>query len=538
MGGGSNPYIEIHVPEVASGGSQQIYNPISSPAYLDQVVYQTLALSIGNSPSTNTNLQIQGGFDSGINTTGSIPEGTTREQALVDFGISSLSSLPPAGFPIGAYSYENSLDGASGVDTYQGSGGANGVVYQNFRAISGGAASSTIGGTFKNVWGPQEITFVDIPESEWLSSQPQLTLTATNVVGNAFNGLSPTYTGATASIPVYAVPAVNLSGQVPMTALGKTLSGTATVNIQATSGSQSGTIFQVPTDSSGNYHFFAQVGTWYSVWASYKTSFGTAVGSAATPAQMPLVPTVATVNPPAITAISDIYGHVSSASTGAAIAGAAVSATLPAVPGYGCAVCARTDSNGNYYFWAAATGTYTVQASASGYKVATAYPVVSAMGTAVSQNFALTASSGGGGGCVVAGTEITATTTGGQKRVEQLSQGDSVLGFDITSASWVKESVTSNSPTNVIAALSINNGLLTTTLVDQPLYVRNGTWTGWVHNPLDLSVGEQVYNPLTGSWTTITSLQLVTGSFTVYDLRVTAPNDFVANGLLTLDKIG
>ena len=171
------------------------------------------------------------------------------------------------------------------------------------------------------------------------------------------------------------------------------------------------------------------------------------------------------------------------------------------------------------YFASTATGTYTIYVSDS--YATTSFTVQ-------------VKSLGGGGGCVLAGTLIA--TPNGAKRVETLTAGDAVLGYNVTTGSWVRETVTSNSASTVSQVLSIDNGLLVTTLTEQPLYVRNGTWVGWVHDPQNLTVGEQVFLPWTGSWITITSLKVLHGTFTVYDLRVTAPSDFVANGVLSLDK--
>ncbi len=78
--------------------------------------------------------------------------------------------------------------------------------------------------------------------------------------------------------------------------------------------------------------------------------------------------------------------------------------------------------------------------------------------------------------------------------------------------------------------------LVGVTLTEQPLLVRNGTWIGLVRDPQNLMVGEQLFNPLTASWVNITSLQVLQSKFKVYDLRATAPNDFVANGLLADSK--
>ncbi len=172
------------------------------------------------------------------------------------------------------------------------------------------------------------------------------------------------------------------------------------------------------------------------------------------------------------------------------------------------------------YFASSTTGTYTIYVTDS-YATTSFTVTVKSLG-------------GGGGGCVLAGTLIATPT--GAKRVETLTAGDTVLGYNVTTGSWVQETVTSNTASTVNQVLSINKGLLVTTLTEQPLYVRNGTWVGWVHDPQNLTVGEQVFNPWTGSWITITSLKVLNGTFTVYDLRVTTPNDFTADGVLSLDK--
>lgn len=518
-GGGSNPYMEVHVPIVAGGGTQQDYNPTSSPAWLAEVIYQTLSLGIGNSPASNTALSIQPQWDSGINTTGNIPEGTTKQQALVNEGIAALGSLPYQGFGIGTWSYENGLAATTGVDAYKGTDGANGQVFQNFGTTGGGAASSILGGWYNNVFDPQEIVFVDIPESEWMSYQPVLTITATNVVSSM---LQPCYctpvNGATASVTVNAVPAVTLVGQV--TAAGKGVANAAVSIYDPYAG-----VFQLNSDSRGGYRFYAKPGETYTVSASLSTAFGTASSSSYT-ITMPSTPITATQNLP-IGALSDVYGTVYT-SGGIPISGATATLTN----GAGTSESTKADSNGQYLLWTASLGPYTVAASASGWHSQSTSLTVGSFGASYGPyTFYLTAASGGGAGCVLAGTLIS-TPNGGQKRVEQLSEGDAVLGYNVTTGSWVKESVTSNTATNVNEVLSVNNGLLETTLTDQPLYVRNGTWTGWVRDPQNLTAGEQLFNPWTNSWTSITSLRVLTGTFTVYDLRAWAPNDFVANGIL------
>ena len=138
-------------------------------------------------------------------------------------------------------------------------------------------------------------------------------------------------------------------------------------------------------------------------------------------------------------------------------------------------------------------------------------------------------------GCVQSGTQIS--VPGGTVAVDNLSVGDEVLGYNVSTHTMVPETVTQNSFAMVSSVLSINHGLLYTTLTDQPLYVRNGSWEGWVRDPQMLRPGERLFFPLTGAWVKVTSLEVLQGNFKVYDLRVSSPYDFVANGLLALDKV-
>lgn len=56
----------------------------------------------------------------------------------------------------------------------------------------------------------------------------------------------------------------------------------------------------------------------------------------------------------------------------------------------------------------------------------------------------------------------------GQKRVDQLSPGDVILGYNLTTGSWVQETVLSNAASTVSQVFSINHGMLVFTLTAQP----------------------------------------------------------------------
>jgi subtilase family serine protease len=134
------------------------------------------------------------------------------------------------------------------------------------------------------------------------------------------------------------------------------------------------------------------------------------------------------------------------------------------------------------------------------------------------------------GGCVLFGTLIT-MADGKTVPVQKVKPGDSIMGYDVQTGTFVTETVTSNNCTTVNEVLSINNGLLYVTPTEQPIYTDHG----WVNNPQDIMIGWKIYNPTTNTWTTVQSLTTLKGNFQVYDLQATQPNTFIGNGIL-LDR--
>ena len=140
----------------------------------------------------------------------------------------------------------------------------------------------------------------------------------------------------------------------------------------------------------------------------------------------------------------------------------------------------------------------------------------------------------GGGGCLASGTPVL-MANGGTKPIEKVQDGDSVMGYDLARGEMAPVTVTKNTPTRVDQVEVINDGLLTVTTVDQPLYVRNGSWEGWIRNPSQLQAGMELFNPASGGWTRIYLIETIAGNFRVWDLATTPLNNFIANGIL-VDK--
>jgi len=135
------------------------------------------------------------------------------------------------------------------------------------------------------------------------------------------------------------------------------------------------------------------------------------------------------------------------------------------------------------------------------------------------------------GGCVAEGTMIT-MADGSQLPVECIKKGDRVLGYDVEEKTIVEETVRYVDSSWVSQLLIINDGLLELTLSDQPIYAKHGDWTGWVENPEDLELDWEIFLPIEDEWLMITSLDVIDGSFHVYDVGTTNPDTFIADGVL------
>ena len=272
----------------------------------------------------------------------------------------------------------------------------------------------------------------------------------------------------------------------------------------------------------GMYAFAGQRSTQYTVFATYNTPFG----PVSSPSYNVSAPSSATNPYPANRSLwlqPVITGEVYDGNYGpsAPLGGATVKVWTSA------GVTATTTANSAGVYWMPApAGSYTV-AAFFGNTWSSNYPMSVVGTTNGTENLPIMLPDGG---CVLAGTDIA--TPDGRVAVNKLMAGAAILGYDVATGAWVDETVTSNAMTQVDRILSINDGLLGVTLTDQPLLVQNGTWVGWVRDPQNLTVGEELFNPATASWVNITSLEVLQGKFKVYDLQATAPNDFVANGVL------
>jgi hypothetical protein len=63
--------------------------------------------------------------------------------------------------------------------------------------------------------------------------------------------------------------------------------------------------------------------------------------------------------------------------------------------------------------------------------------------------------------------------------------------------------------------------------------MRNETYTGWLRDPQNLKVGEEIFHVPTQQWIMVWRLDTVVGEkFKVYEVATDPLNVFVANGIL------
>jgi hypothetical protein len=137
--------------------------------------------------------------------------------------------------------------------------------------------------------------------------------------------------------------------------------------------------------------------------------------------------------------------------------------------------------------------------------------------------------------CVAEGTPVT-MADGSTKLIEKIKKGDQVLGYDPTTCSYMAENVLDTLKHQVEVIVNINNGMLKLTPTDQPIFIRNATYEGWVRDPATMEVGWEIFNATSGSWVPVTSITIEEGRTRVYDLVLDGYQTFIANSILLMDK--
>ena len=91
---------------------------------------------------------------------------------------------------------------------------------------------------------------------------------------------------------------------------------------------------------------------------------------------------------------------------------------------------------------------------------------------------------GGGGGCVAWGSPIL--TPYGYVPVQKLKPGDRVEEYGVQNNTMFTGTILYNNRTESSSVVSINDGTLLLTPTDQPVFIRNSTYIGWLRDPQKL----------------------------------------------------
>ena len=116
--------------------------------------------------------------------------------------------------------------------------------------------------------------------------------------------------------------------------------------------------------------------------------------------------------------------------------------------------------------------------------------------------------------------------------VQELQPGDQIGEYNFSQGRLVPGTFLSANSTRVNELVDINNGLLSLTPTDQPIFISNATFVGWLHDPQNLTTADNLFDPVTSSWVPVTSVNLVHGMTLVYDVVTSEPNNFIGNGVL------
>ncbi len=154
-------------------------------------------------------------------------------------------------------------------------------------------------------------------------------------------------------------------------------------------------------------------------------------------------------------------------------------------------------------------------------------------------------SGGSGGGCVQNGTMVSISRTQSVP-VQDLRVGEHILSYNTVDNKLVQEKVSSINITNVTSIININNGLLYVSGAhDQPIFVKlsNGS-EQWIMVGY-LNTTDHIFDPLDNTWVQVTSIHVLHGNYTVYDLYGTKifyedgylRSNYIANGILLDQKL-
>jgi hypothetical protein len=340
--------------------------------------------------------------------------------------------------------------------------------------------------------------------------------------------------GVNPSVSYSIEPAASVGGTAYLWNGGPAISG---VQVIVQQNYNNGTFLNLEETSSasGYWHTFIKPGNGYynQLWATFSDPLG---ATSNLTRELPTKDWAEGHDDPSVNEILDggqVYGWVTgmAGSINEYIPGA----TVKMCNTQGC-ISTTTNSGGEYWldFPVAGTSTdpYSMTISAPGGWKTTTYNGFQFLVGQYTQE-SLSFPPLGGGGCVAYGTPIL--TPGGYVPVQDLQKGQPVVEYDVANQSVAQGAFLYGNVTTVISLVDINDGLLYLTPTDQPIFIENNTFMGWLHDPQNLTTTDNLYEPVTQSWIHVSSVELIKHKAKAYDVVTSSFNDFIANGIL-LDK--
>jgi len=104
--------------------------------------------------------------------------------------------------------------------------------------------------------------------------------------------------------------------------------------------------------------------------------------------------------------------------------------------------------------------------------------------------------------------------------VQKLKPGDRVEEYGVQNNTMFTGTILYNK-TESSSVVSINDGTLLLTPTDQPVFIRNSTYIGWLRDPQNLSIGDQLFDPVNDTWINVTNVNIIYEHIKVFDVITT-----------------
>jgi len=126
----------------------------------------------------------------------------------------------------------------------------------------------------------------------------------------------------------------------------------------------------------------------------------------------------------------------------------------------------------------------------------------------------------------VSGSAAAMLANGSSESISQLTPGTVLIGYDTNTHQLMPTVLQQIYPRTTHQIIIINNGALT---VDggEGIYIN-----GQLALASTLKVGDTLFEPIQNQSVTVTSIQVISGTFTLYDTLTTPTENFIANGYL------